>query len=33
MGTLGSGNHYLEVQAVAEIFDADVAKAFELVAG
>ena len=23
MGTLGSGNHYLEVQAVAEIFDAD----------
>ncbi len=31
MGTLGSGNHYLEVQAVAEIFDADVAKAFELV--
>ena len=22
MGTLGSGNHYLEVQAVAEIFDA-----------
>jgi tRNA-splicing ligase RtcB len=21
MGTLGSGNHYLEVQAVAEIFD------------
>ncbi len=31
MGTLGSGNHYLEVQAVAEIFDADVAKAFGLV--
>jgi tRNA-splicing ligase RtcB len=30
MGTLGSGNHYLEVQAVAEIFDAAVAGAFEL---
>ncbi len=30
MGTLGSGNHYLEVQAVAEILDADVAAAFEL---
>jgi tRNA-splicing ligase RtcB len=30
MGTLGSGNHYLEVQAVAEIFDASVAKAFGL---
>lgn len=32
MGTLGSGNHYLEVQAVMEIFDVDVAKAFGLVA-
>jgi len=32
MGTLGSGNHYLEVQAVAEIFDVEVAKAFGLVA-
>jgi tRNA-splicing ligase RtcB len=31
MGTLGSGNHYLEVQAVAEIFDTAVADAFELV--
>ena len=31
MGTLGSGNHYLEVQAVAEIFDTTVAKAFGLV--
>jgi tRNA-splicing ligase RtcB len=31
MGTLGSGNHYLEVQAVAEIFDTAVAKAFGLV--
>jgi len=30
MGTLGSGNHYLEVQRVAEIFDRDVAKAFGL---
>jgi tRNA-splicing ligase RtcB len=30
MGTLGSGNHYLEVQAVAEIFDWDVAAAFGL---
>ena len=30
MGTLGSGNHYLEVQAVAEIFDATAAKAFGL---
>ena len=30
MGTLGSGNHYLEVQAVAEIFDAEVAKAYGL---
>jgi tRNA-splicing ligase RtcB len=30
MGTLGSGNHYLEVQAVAEVFDADVARTFGL---
>jgi len=30
MGTLGSGNHYLEVQAVAEIFDAAVGRAFGL---
>ncbi|MEX0853317.1 MAG: RtcB family protein [Bauldia sp.] len=30
MGTLGSGNHYLEVQAVAEIFDAAAAEAFGL---
>jgi tRNA-splicing ligase RtcB (3'-phosphate/5'-hydroxy nucleic acid ligase) len=30
MGTLGSGNHHLEVQAVAEICDADVAKVFGL---
>ena len=31
MGTLGSGNHYLEVHAVAEILDAPVADAFGLV--
>jgi len=30
MGTLGSGNHYLEVQAVAEVFDAAVANVFGL---
>jgi tRNA-splicing ligase RtcB len=30
MGTLGSGNHYLEVQAVAEIFDATIAGVFGL---
>ena len=30
MGTLGSGNHYLEVQRVAEIFDAPIAAAFGL---
>jgi tRNA-splicing ligase RtcB len=30
MGTLGSGNHYLEVQAVAEIFDAATAEVFGL---
>ena len=30
MGTLGSGNHYLEVQAVEEIFDPVVAQAFGL---
>ena len=28
MGTLGSGNHYLEVQHVAKIFDAEIAAAF-----
>jgi tRNA-splicing ligase RtcB len=31
MGTLGSGNHYLEVQAVAEILDAPAAEAYRLV--
>jgi tRNA-splicing ligase RtcB (3'-phosphate/5'-hydroxy nucleic acid ligase) len=33
MGTLGSGNHYLEVQEVAEIADAGVAHAFGLAEG
>jgi tRNA-splicing ligase RtcB (3'-phosphate/5'-hydroxy nucleic acid ligase) len=30
MGTLGSGNHYLEIQAVAQIYDPAVAEAFGL---
>lgn len=30
MGTLGSGNHYLEVQRVAELFDGEAAQAFGL---
>jgi tRNA-splicing ligase RtcB len=30
MGTLGSGNHYLEIQAVTKIFDVEVAKVFGL---
>ena len=30
MGTLGSGNHYLEVQAVTAIYDADIARAYGL---
>jgi tRNA-splicing ligase RtcB len=33
MGTLGSGNHYLEVQEVAQIYDSEVARAFGLDAG
>lgn len=33
VGTLGSGNHYLEVQHVAEVQDARVAAAFGLVQG
>ncbi len=33
MGTLGSGNHYLEVQQVTEIYDAEAAVAFNLTAG
>jgi tRNA-splicing ligase RtcB len=33
MGTLGSGNHYLEIQLVAEVLDPDCARAFGLVPG
>jgi tRNA-splicing ligase RtcB len=33
MGTLGSGNHYLEVQEVEEIFDRSAADAFQLKPG
>ena len=33
IGTLGSGNHYLEVQAVAEVYDAAAAAAFGLAEG
>ena len=33
MGTLGSGNHYLEVQWIAEVFDAAAAAAFGLESG
>jgi tRNA-splicing ligase RtcB len=33
MGTLGSGNHYLEVQEVVEVFDDATAAAFELHVG
>jgi tRNA-splicing ligase RtcB (3'-phosphate/5'-hydroxy nucleic acid ligase) len=33
VGTLGSGNHYLEVQEVAEVHDAAAAEAFGLAAG
>ena len=33
MGTLGSGNHYLELQEVSEIFDPDTATAFGLAIG
>ena len=32
-GSLGSGNHFLEIQEVAEIFDDDLAKAFEIEKG
>ncbi|MCK9579539.1 MAG: RtcB family protein [Methanoregula sp.] len=32
-GTLGSGNHFLEIQVVSEIYDAHAAKAFGLAAG
>jgi tRNA-splicing ligase RtcB len=33
MGTLGSGNHYLEVQHVAQIFDGSIASAYGLLQG
>ena len=33
MGTLGSGNHYLELQVVDAIFDAEAARAFGLAEG
>jgi len=33
MGTLGSGNHYLEVQEVEEVFDAEAARGFGLAVG
>jgi tRNA-splicing ligase RtcB len=33
MGTLGSGNHYLEVQHVAEIYAPEIAAAFGIAAG
>ncbi len=33
MGTLGSGNHYLEVQEVGEIFDAEAARTYGLATG
>jgi tRNA-splicing ligase RtcB (3'-phosphate/5'-hydroxy nucleic acid ligase) len=33
MGTLGSGNHYLEVQHITQIFDPGAAQAFGLVKG
>jgi tRNA-splicing ligase RtcB len=30
MGTLGSGNHYLEVQLIAQVYDSETAEAFDL---
>jgi len=33
MGTLGSGNHYLEVQEIAEIFDPEIASGYGLKLG
>ncbi len=33
MGTLGSGNHYLEVQEVTSVFDAAIAEAYGIAAG
>ncbi len=33
MGTLGSGNHYLEIQKVVKIYDADIARTFGIAEG
>jgi len=33
LGTLGSGNHFLEIQVVSDVYDASTAAAFGLVAG
>jgi tRNA-splicing ligase RtcB len=33
MGTLGSGNHYLEIQHVAEVFDGEIADRFGIARG
>lgn len=33
LGTLGSGNHFLEIQEVKEIFDREIAEAFHLFVG
>ncbi|MCU0835112.1 MAG: RtcB family protein [Chromatiaceae bacterium] len=33
MGTLGSGNHYLEVQEVKQVFDAEAARVYDLAEG
>jgi tRNA-splicing ligase RtcB len=33
LGTLGSGNHFLEIQEVKEIFDSEIAKVFHLFVG
>lgn len=33
MGTLGSGNHYLEVQKVSEILEPQIARAFGIKQG
>ncbi len=33
MGTLGSGNHYLEVQVVEKVYDAEAARAFGIAEG
>jgi len=33
MGTLGSGNHYLEVQEVTAVYDAEIAKAYGIAQG